>query len=58
MTELQLDGRVFPSNANVHGRAAIRSCIVGYRTEAEHLQRLLDLTREFGARVHRSGVAR
>ena len=34
MTELQLDGRVFPSNALVHGRAAIRSCIVSYRTEA------------------------
>ena len=58
MTELQLDGRVFPSNANVHGRATIRSCIVGYRTEAEHLQRLLDLTREVGARVHASGVVR
>lgn len=56
MTELQLDGRVFPSNALVHGRTAIRSCIVGYRTEAEHLQRLLDLTREIGARVHAAGV--
>lgn len=56
MTELQLDGRVFPSNAVVAGRAAIRSCIVGYRTEAGHLQRLLDLTREIGARVHASGV--
>jgi len=57
MTELQLDGRVFPSNAVVHGRTAIRSCIVGYRTEAEHLQRLLDLTREIGARVHDTGLA-
>ena len=58
MTELQLDGRVFPSNALVHGRTAIRSCIVSYRTEAEHLQRLLDLTREIGARIHDSGVVR
>ena len=57
MTELQLDGRVFPSNAVVHGRTAIRSCIVGYRTEAEHLQRLLDLTTEIGARVHDAGLA-
>ena len=57
MTELQLDGRVFPSNADVHGRTAIRSCIVSYRTEAEHLQRLLDLTREIGARVHADGLA-
>jgi aromatic-L-amino-acid decarboxylase len=58
MTELQLDGRVFPSNALVHGRTAIRSCIVSFRTEAEHLQRLLDLTREIGARVHEAGLVR
>ena len=58
MTELQVDGTVFPSNALVHGRAAIRSCIVTYRTEATHLQRLLDLTRELGGRVHASGAVR
>ena len=56
MTELQLDGRVFPSNALIHGRAAIRSCIVSYRTEAKHLQLLLDLTCEIGAAVHASGA--
>ena len=56
MTELQLDGRVYPSNASVHGRATIRSCIVSYRTEATHLQQLLDLTREIGERIHASGV--
>ena len=56
MTELQLDGRVYPSNASVHGRAAIRSCIVSYRTEATHLQQLLDLTLEIGERIHTSGV--
>jgi aromatic-L-amino-acid/L-tryptophan decarboxylase len=58
MTELQMDGRVFPSNALVHGRTAIRSCIVNYRTEARHVRELLDLTRTFGARIHASGVAR
>ena len=58
MTELQIDGRVFPSNAVVHGRSAIRTCIVGYRTEVEHLERLLDLTRELGARLHAQGVVR
>ena len=56
MTELQLDGRVFPSQAAVHGRIAIRTCIVSYRTEARHLQQLVDLAREVGARVHASGV--
>ncbi len=52
MTELQIDGRVFPSIASVHGRAAIRTCIVNYRTEAPHLEQLLKLTLEIGARLH------
>ena len=56
MTELQLDGRVFPSNADVHGRAAIRACLVSYRTEVAHLQLLLDLSLEVGARVHAGGI--
>ena len=55
MTELQIDGTVFPSNAAVHGRTAIRSCIVNYRTEASHLEQLLELTLEIGAHVHSSG---
>ncbi len=55
MTELQIDGTVFPSNASVHGRAAIRVCIVSYRTEATHLERLLAATLEIGARAHTSG---
>lgn len=56
MTELQVDGRVFPSNAEIAGRTAIRSCIVTYRAEAEHMQRLIDLTVEIGARVHAAGL--
>ena len=56
MTDLQVDGTVFPSPAAVHGRAAIRSCIVNYRTEAVHLERLLELTLEIGRRLHASGA--
>jgi len=56
VTELQLDGRVLPSQAAVHGRIAIRTCIVSYRTEARHLQQLVDLTREVGERVHAEGI--
>ncbi|MEO5634501.1 pyridoxal-dependent decarboxylase [Gaiella sp.] len=56
MTELQIDGRVFPSNAAIRGRTTIRTCIVSYRTEARHLQQLIDLTLEIGERVHASGV--
>jgi glutamate/tyrosine decarboxylase-like PLP-dependent enzyme len=58
MTELQRDGTVFPSNAAVHGRAAVRCCIVSYRTEARHLEQVLELTLETGARLHAAGQRR
>ena len=52
MLELQLDGRVFPSNAVVAGRFLLRACIVNFRTEAADLERLLDIAAELGARLH------
>ncbi len=52
LTELQLDGRVLPSNAIVDGRYCLRTCIVNFRTEAEDLDRLLDLAGELGATLH------
>ncbi|HUG40407.1 MAG TPA: pyridoxal-dependent decarboxylase [Longimicrobiales bacterium] len=51
MTELQWSGRVFPSNAVVAGRYAIRACIVNYRTEAEDMDALLRLTLRIGRRL-------
>jgi len=41
MFDLQLGGRVFPSNAIVDGRFALRSCIVNFRTEAENMDELV-----------------
>ena len=51
MAELQWSGRVFPSNAVVEGRYAIRACIVNYRTEAADVDALLSLTRDIGRRL-------
>jgi aromatic-L-amino-acid decarboxylase len=48
MTELQLDGRVYPSNAIVHGKFCLRTCIVNFRTEADHLDRVLEVAAELG----------
>jgi glutamate/tyrosine decarboxylase-like PLP-dependent enzyme len=48
MTELQLDGRVFPSNAVLNGRFVLRSCIVNFRTEAQQMDLLLDVAVELG----------
>jgi glutamate/tyrosine decarboxylase-like PLP-dependent enzyme len=42
MSELQLGGRVFPSNAVVDGRFAIRACIVNFRTEAADVDALVE----------------
>jgi aromatic-L-amino-acid decarboxylase len=41
MFELEVGGRVFPSNAIIEGRFALRSCIVNYRVEAENLDDLV-----------------
>jgi aromatic-L-amino-acid/L-tryptophan decarboxylase len=51
MAEVQLDGRTYYSNAVLHGDFVLRACIVNFRTEAEHIDQLLDVTAEIGARV-------
>jgi aromatic-L-amino-acid decarboxylase len=52
MTAIQTDGRAFCSNATVHGRYALRACIVNYRTEAADVDALLDVAAELGAALH------
>jgi aromatic-L-amino-acid/L-tryptophan decarboxylase len=52
LTELQVDGRVFPSNAILDGRFCLRTCIVNFRTEAEDLDRVLEVAAELGERLH------
>ena len=49
MTELQLGGRVYCSNAVLGGRFCLRSCIVNFRTEAGDVEALLDIAAELGA---------
>src|SRR5688572_1211266 len=49
MSEIQMDGRVFPSNAVLDGRFVLRACIVNFRTEAAEIDRLLDVAAELGA---------
>jgi aromatic-L-amino-acid decarboxylase len=49
MTEAQLDGRVFFSNAVLRDRFVLRACIVNFRTEAGDLDAVLDVAAEIGA---------
>ena len=51
LTALMADGRVYCSNAVLGGRFCLRACIVNFRTEAEHLELLLDAAAEHGARL-------
>jgi len=48
MTEIQLGGRAFCSNAVLEGRFCLRSCIVNYRTEAGDVEALLQIAAETG----------
>jgi aromatic-L-amino-acid/L-tryptophan decarboxylase len=48
MTAIQNDGRVYCSNAVLNGRFCLRACIVNFRTEAEQLERLLEVAAEHG----------
>jgi hypothetical protein len=51
MTEIQLDGRVYISNAILGDRFVLRSCIVNFRTEADDLDAVLDVAAELGNRL-------
>ncbi|MGZ4142504.1 MAG: pyridoxal phosphate-dependent decarboxylase family protein [Actinomycetota bacterium] len=53
MTQLQLDGRAYCSNAVLRGRFTLRACIVNFRTEAAEIDKLLDVAAEIGARIDR-----
>ncbi len=53
MVAIQHDGRVYCSNAVIDGRFGLRACIVNFRTEAEHVERLLAVAR--GAAAALSG---
>lgn len=51
MAAVQSDGRVYFSNAVLRGRFVLRCCIVNFRTEAEHLERVVEVATELGARL-------
>ncbi len=48
MTEIQLDGRVYISNAVLGDRFVLRACIVNFRTEADDVDAVLDVAAEIG----------
>ena len=51
MTELQLDGRVYISNAVLGETFVLRACVVNFRTEAGDMDAVLDVAAELGTRL-------
>lgn len=51
MTQIQLDGRVFLSNAILEERFVLRTCVVNFRTEAEDMDAVLEVASELGAKL-------
>lgn len=51
MFDIQLGGTVFPSNAVVDGRFALRTCIVNFRTEADTMDDVVAETVQRGRRL-------
>ncbi len=51
MGEIQVDGRVFLSNAVLGDAFVLRVCIVNFRTEAEDMDAVLEIAAELGARL-------
>jgi aromatic-L-amino-acid/L-tryptophan decarboxylase len=50
---VQRAGRAYPSNAVLGGRYVIRACLISYRTEAEHVEALVDDVVAHGRRLDR-----
>jgi glutamate/tyrosine decarboxylase-like PLP-dependent enzyme len=55
LEKLQRDGVVYPSNAVIDGRFAIRACIVNFRTQSADLKTLIRATVEAGRELARTG---
>lgn len=49
--EIRLQGRTFPSNADIDGAYSLRACIVNYRAEADSIDDLLDAAVTLGRRL-------
>ena len=48
---MQRDGRVYLSNAVIHGRFALRACITNFRTTTADIDRTMEVLRDLGASV-------
>jgi len=56
LTELQIGGEVFLSNAIVGGNYLLRACIVNFRTSNRDIEALPEIVVRVGNRLHQNGI--
>ena len=49
--EIRVQGRTFPSNADIDGAYCLRACIVNYRAEADTIDALVDAAVTLGRQL-------
>ena len=54
---IQADGRAYLSSALIDGQVWLRPCFVNFRTTEDDVLALLDVARELGERLARTGSA-
>jgi aromatic-L-amino-acid decarboxylase len=55
--EIQRDGRVYLASADIDGAIWLRPCFVNFRTTDEDVVAILEVARELGERLARTGSA-
>ncbi len=55
---LESDGRVFLARTRIARRVVLRACCINFRTGRKHVERLLDVARELGERIHAEACSR
>jgi len=56
MSAVQASGRVYISNATVHGRFALRVCITNFRTTRVDIDKTIEVIRETAQRLEMSDM--
>jgi glutamate/tyrosine decarboxylase-like PLP-dependent enzyme len=56
LTELQISGEVFLSNAVVAGAYLLRACIVNFRTSSRDIEAVPEIVVRVGERLHQDGI--
>jgi glutamate/tyrosine decarboxylase-like PLP-dependent enzyme len=55
LQDIQLSGKAFLSGTVLHGKFALRACMVNYRAQMDDMDFVVELVKETGARLSHKG---